>query len=58
MDQLKWIQQDNRNYTLEDAQGKVHLRLENRTCSESNITEALLEDCKQDFLERERKKSK
>ena len=58
MNDLEWKQQDRRTYTLEDSQGKVHVTLENRTCSESNITEAFLEECKQDFLANEKLKGR
>lgn len=58
MNDLEWKQQDCRTYTLEDSYGKVHVTLENRTCSESNITDAFLEECKQEFLVNEKQKGR
>lgn len=58
MNALKWVQKDNRNYSLEDSQGNIHLRLENRTCSQSNITNEYLEECKKEFLENEKQKGR
>ena len=58
MNSLKWKQQSKRTYALEDSYGKTHVTLENRTCSESNITDAFLEECKQDFLANKKQKGR
>lgn len=58
MNLLKWKQQNSRVFRLEDSYGKALVTLENHTCSESNITEAFLEECKQDFLANEKQKGR
>ncbi|CDQ21227.1 hypothetical protein [Halobacillus karajensis] len=49
MDNFKWVK-NNRIYTLRDSDGNDLLIVENRTCSESNITNDYLKGLASEYF--------